>query len=870
MLAVVPAATLHGLAGRPIRVEVDVAPGLPGCTIVGLADTALQEARERVRGAIRNAGFTFPPRRITINLAPADLRKAGASLDLAMAIGILLGSEQVRPGAATVAFLGELSLTGDVRAVPGILPMVAALAAQGVGRVVLADAAVEEARLVAGIAVTGVGTLEEAATAIRARRARRTPVAMPRVSIEGGPPDRGWAPAAVPPLPPTPDLAEVRGQHEARRALEIALAGGHGLLLVGPPGVGKTLLARTIPGLVPDLDDAAALSVTVVASAAGEGPITALRRQPPFRAPHHTLSYAGMVGGGPHLAPGEVTRADRGILFLDELAEFDRDVLEALRQPLEEGRVTIVRAGRATTFPARFQLVAAMNPCPCGFAGSVPEGRCRCPAGVVERYERRVSGPLRDRIDLWITMPRVPPRPSWSVGRRSRRRSSRPGSRPPVSRAARRSAGGPNARLRGPALRSPPAGWMPPPGSDWSSSPRAKRRADAARSACSGWPGRSPTSRARQRSSSSTSTRRPGTTRRPWAAPRRWPPDVLGVSAAGPLAADTRGRCRAPARTTSTPTRPNVTRGRSWPRSTVSAPSPSRRCSSATGPGGRSWRQRPSPAVPTASRRRRPASTPATGPCRRRCRSVSPMQIAGAADGGMRILDRVRSFDLRVVTMEEPAYPSRLAAVAMPPHVLFVRGEVAALHRERAVAVVGTRHATTAGRTTAGRIATALVAVGATVVSGLAIGIDGAAHEATLRAGGITVAVIGGGHGHLSPARHDRLAMAIVAGGGAVVSEHAPDIEPTHGTFPRRNRIISGASEATVVVEAPARSGALITASWALEQGRGCFLVPGTIDAPASSGCLAFLREFADEARIVAGIPQLIADLGYVGAARVR
>jgi magnesium chelatase family protein len=411
VLATLLSATLIGLDGRVIQVEVDVAGGLPGFTIVGLADTALQEARERVRGAIRNAGFNFPPRRITVNLAPAEQRKSGASLDLAIALGILLGSEQVRAGPGRVALVGELSLGGEVRPVPGVLPMVAALARRGLRRIVVPASAVAEASLVAGIEVVGAESLSDAAEAVRRRPSRRAAVTPARVDLvtDGVSGEAVRGAALVDHGDPSwPDLAEVRGQLEARRALEIGLAGGHGLLLVGPPGSGKTLLARTITGLLPPLGDREALAATVVASAAGDGPVRELVRRAPVRAPHHTLSYAAMVGGGPQLSPGEVTRADHGVLFLDELPEFSRDVLEALRQPLEDGRVSIARAGRATTFPAEFQLVAAMNPCPCGFAGT-EDGGCRCTPGIPERYANRVSGPFRDRIDLWVTMPRVRP-----------------------------------------------------------------------------------------------------------------------------------------------------------------------------------------------------------------------------------------------------------------------------------------------------------------------------------------------------------------------------------------------------------------------------------------------------------------------------
>ncbi|MGC8634544.1 MAG: YifB family Mg chelatase-like AAA ATPase [Candidatus Limnocylindrales bacterium] len=411
MLATLITAVVDGLEGALVRVEVDVAPGLPVCQIVGLPDKALSEARERVRGAIRNSGYTYPQQRITVNLAPAGRRKHGAAYDVAIAVGILVASGQVAASGGDWALLGELSLSGAVQPVAGVLPMAHTLARAGARRIGVPAANAAEAGLVDGIAVQPLDGLDDAVRLVAgprgrraARAARRSPVAVSGML--------GESPAAAAPLiggQPPVDLADVRGQAAARWALEVALAGGHSLILVGSPGVGKTLLARAIPGLLPPLDGREALEVTVIASVAGLlGPGAGLCRERPFRAPHHTSSYAALVGGGPRLAPGEVSLAHTGVLFLDELAEFDRDVLDALRQPLEEGSVTIARAQGAVRFPAEVQLVAAMNPCRCGFHGDL-ERACTCAPGDPERYVRRVSGPLLDRLDLRVEMPRVRP-----------------------------------------------------------------------------------------------------------------------------------------------------------------------------------------------------------------------------------------------------------------------------------------------------------------------------------------------------------------------------------------------------------------------------------------------------------------------------
>ncbi len=775
MLAAIASATLNGALGRPVSVEVHVSNGLPGFTIVGLPDAAVREARDRVRAAVLSSGLSWPLRRVTVNLAPSGVRKGGAGLDLPIAVGLLVATGEISPTPTEgLAFCGELGLNGALRHVPGMIALADATAPFGLV-VPLCD--VREAALVRGEQAHGVATLAELARVLRGQSAWPPP--------PPAPPENDAA--------PVPDLADVRGQALGRRALEVAAAGSHHLLMIGPPGSGKTMLAERLPGLLPPLSPDEALTVTRVHSAAG-GPLPAgaLVGRAPFRAPHHQASVVSLVGGGSwSLRPGEASLATHGVLFLDELGEFPVPALEALRQPLEEGVIRVSRAGGTVTFPAAFLLVAAMNPCPCG--EGVYLGACACTAAARARYRRRLSAPLLDRFDLAVPLSR--PDPVQLLSSQPAEGTADVAARVAAARA--RADDRTRASSPVPPLKDEAAALLASKLHAGELSARGPRQGDEGRAHRRRFERRGRrVLRARQRGAVAALS--PG-----GGAGVTDPPEeayAIALASVGGLGPAT-------LRTMLSEDLPSV----AWSRH-----SDSLRGSSSD-------------------------------------RSVAA--IASTWEAHARL-------GISVLLGANPAYPRRLRADPQSPPILFCLGDPNVLEGAPSVAIVGTRSPTRYGLGVAAQLGAELSAAGVSVVSGLALGIDGAAHEGACAAGAPPVGVVAGGLDDPYPQRHARL-WARVAERGVIVSESPAGVGTEKWRFPTRNRLLAALSDVVVVVESRPGGGSRHTVDAALTRGVLVGAVPGSIRSPTSEGTNALLAEGAIP---VCGVADVLMALSLCGA----
>ena len=820
MLAFVPSASLLGCQGHRVSVEVHAANGLPGYTIVGLPDTSCRESRDRVRAALLSSGLAWPNMRITVNLAPTGLPKAGAGLDLAIAMGVLAATEQIPvKSLADLAFIGELGLDGSLRAVRGALPLIDALDSPAA---VVPLANVHEARLITRCRIIAARTLREIYEALSDNSP--WPPQPPRVDAA--------------PAPDLPDLVDVRGQPLARRALEVAAAGGHHLLMVGPPGAGKTMLARRLPALLPPLDTSQSIEVTCVHSSAGVSlPPAGLVNTPPFRAPHHTATTISLVGGGSAtLRPGEISLAHCGALFLDELGEFAAVALDALRQPLEEGVIRLTRAHGSAVLPSRFVLIAAMNPCPCGGGGG--PGLCRCSPAARARYNRRLSGPLLDRFDLRIDVQRPEPddllrgdpgEPSACVRKRvltARQRAVERGVRANVELAPGEL--DMHARLATDALPAP--------------------RVRAA-------------GRQAERSWLSTGARCRVDDRRP-RRQRRHPSRTPGAGPAAALATARESqrlgpRCltqrllRLGARCLRRHTR---RRGRRYRRCFLGV---STWCCAAARPIVL-WHglESGNPAVLSQLR-------DALARTRLGKKNTDPMLSGGLqewrrAAASTPVHERWQQLCDQGVSVAQRGgaqYPAALDADPDAPAVLFYRGDIDCIAGVR-VAIIGTRNCTRYGYDVAVEFGQRLSDCGISVVSGLALGIDAAAHQGAMRGVSPPIAVVGSGLDVVYP-RANRKLWASVESKGVVLSE-APLGAPANAwRFPARNRIIAALADALVVVESHEKGGSLLTAYEAMNRNRPIFAVPGAVRSKASAGTNELIQSGA--ARLLVDIDEVIA-----------